>query len=132
VRAWARANQHEYALLYGSPVPGYAAPQETIGPASRPALVMVEVLRDGLRRGVVTAPADRLSRPLRADLRAIGSLPEYAGVPPTLFARLLGVWAQLFGVVSFELFGRLTGGITDHDAYFDYELRTMARQLGLS
>src|SRR5438445_3569918 len=26
VRAWALANPHEYALIYGSPVPGYAAP----------------------------------------------------------------------------------------------------------
>src|SRR4051794_10679373 len=34
-RAWALAHPHEYALVYGSPVPGYAAPQATIGPASR-------------------------------------------------------------------------------------------------
>src|SRR5262245_34376835 len=38
VRAWAVANPHEYALLYGSPVPGYQAPQDTIGPASRTTL----------------------------------------------------------------------------------------------
>src|SRR5215467_13783584 len=34
VRAWALVHPHEYALLYGSPVPGYRAPEETIGPAS--------------------------------------------------------------------------------------------------
>ncbi len=34
---WALANQHEYALIFGSPVPGYRAPQETVSrpPASR-------------------------------------------------------------------------------------------------
>ena len=26
LRAWAKANPHEYALLYGTPVPGYSAP----------------------------------------------------------------------------------------------------------
>src|SRR6185437_16774203 len=29
VRNWARAHPHEYALIYGSPVPGYQAPQAT-------------------------------------------------------------------------------------------------------
>jgi hypothetical protein len=29
-RAWALAHPHEYALIYGSPVPGYAAPQDTV------------------------------------------------------------------------------------------------------
>src|SRR5215469_13446558 len=40
IRTWARENTPEYALLYGSPVPGYQAPQDTIGPASRPVWVM--------------------------------------------------------------------------------------------
>ena len=35
VRAWALAHPHEYALLYGSPVPGYTAPQDTVPAASR-------------------------------------------------------------------------------------------------
>ena len=35
VRAWAVANPHEYALVYGSPVPGYRAPPDTV-PAANP------------------------------------------------------------------------------------------------
>src|ERR1700748_1322533 len=27
IRDWARSNLHEYALIYGSPVPGYQAPE---------------------------------------------------------------------------------------------------------
>src|SRR5215212_10452622 len=30
VRTWALAHPHEYALLYGSPVPGYRAPTDTV------------------------------------------------------------------------------------------------------
>ena len=30
LRSWAVAHPHDYALTYGSPVPGYAAPQGTI------------------------------------------------------------------------------------------------------
>ena len=35
VREWALAEPHQWALIYGSPVPGYQAPQDTIGPATR-------------------------------------------------------------------------------------------------
>ena len=33
IRGWALEHPHEYALIYGSPVPGYRAPEATIGPA---------------------------------------------------------------------------------------------------
>src|ERR1700744_2080553 len=38
-RPWAVAHPHEYALIYGSPVPGYEAPADTIAPAARSAVV---------------------------------------------------------------------------------------------
>src|SRR3954466_9308673 len=54
IRTWARENTPEYALLYGSPVPGYSAPQDTIGPASRPVWVFTAILHDGVEKGVLT------------------------------------------------------------------------------
>ena len=45
VRAWAHAHPHEYGLLYGSPVPGYAAPPDTIPAAARVGLVLGGILR---------------------------------------------------------------------------------------
>lgn len=130
VRLWAVDHPHEYALLYGSPVPGYAAPEDTIGPASRPVLVMMGIVRDGAERGVLTAN-DRLPRPVRADLDQILAEPGFGGVRPAVLARAMTAWAQLFGTLSFELFGRLTGGITDYDAYFEHQLRAMAGYVGL-
>src|ERR1700734_3312099 len=44
IRAWALAHPHEYALIYGSPVPGYQAPEATIGPAARGPLAFAGVL----------------------------------------------------------------------------------------
>src|SRR4051794_15839993 len=32
IRQWALARPHEYMLLYGTPVPGYAAPDDTVAP----------------------------------------------------------------------------------------------------
>jgi AcrR family transcriptional regulator len=131
LRQWSLDRPHEYALLYGSPVPGYAAPQDTIGPASRPVLVMTAIVHAGVERGLL-APADRLARPLRADLEALTAFEGFVGIPPAVLARGMTAWAQLFGALSFELFGRLTNGISDYDAFFDYQLRAMAGYVGLS
>ena len=130
VRSWAQAHPHEYALLYGSPVPGYAAPQDTVGPAARPVIVLAAILRDFARRGT-DHPADRLPRAVRADLERIIALPGFEDVPPATLARGMTAWAQVFGSLSFELFGRLTGGVTDFDAYFDHQLKSMAAFIGL-
>jgi AcrR family transcriptional regulator len=130
IRAWALDHPHEYALLYGSPVPGYAAPEATIGPASRPLLVLAALLRDGVQRGVLDN-GDRLPKPVRADLVTIAANAEFADIPPAVLARGMIAWTQLFGAISFELFGRLTNAITDYDAYFDHQLRAMAGYLGL-
>ena len=46
VRNWALAHPHEYALIYGSPVPGYQAPQATIAPAGRVAMIIGQILAD--------------------------------------------------------------------------------------
>jgi AcrR family transcriptional regulator len=131
-REWALEHRPEYALLYGSPVPGYAAPQDTIGPASRPVVVAMSILRDGVERGAVAIPSDRLPKAVRADMERVEGLPGFEGVPPTLLARAMSEWARMFGTISFELFGRLVNAVTDYDAYFEHQLRTTLRTLGLA
>ena len=62
VRSWARANPHEYALIYGSPVPGYAAPTDTIDPATRVTTVLLRLLAESVRpvhQGFLPWPAVR-------------------------------------------------------------------------
>jgi AcrR family transcriptional regulator len=132
VRAWALARPTEYALIYGSPVPGYHAPTDTIEPANRPVRVIVAILSDGVASGTLHGPpGDRLPREVRDD---IGRIREALAptVPDALVARAVTAWIQLFGTVSFELFGRFTNGITDLDAFFDHQMRTMATHLGLT
>src|SRR6266545_542360 len=46
LRAWALNFPHEYALIYGSPVPGYRAPQDTVEPSTRPVVIMGSILTD--------------------------------------------------------------------------------------
>jgi AcrR family transcriptional regulator len=131
-RDWSLEHRHEYALLYGSPVPGYAAPQDTIEPATRPVILAMGILRDGVERGVIDVPSDRLPRAVRADCERVAESPGFTDVPAALMARAWTAWTQLFGTISFELFGRLTNAVTDYDAYFEHQLRVMSRYLGLS
>ena len=132
IRDWSRVNPAEFGLLYGTPVPGYAAPADTIEPAGRTVVVMTSILRDGHDRGVlVPLPHERLPAATRSDLEGIIALPGFDGVPPALLARGMGAWAGLFGLVGFELFGRLTNAIHDYDAWFDYQVRLLTRDLGL-
>src|SRR5579862_8541685 len=55
IRDWAVARPHEYALIYGSPVPGYRAPQATIAPAGRVPLAFVGLLGCAVATGEVAA-----------------------------------------------------------------------------
>jgi AcrR family transcriptional regulator len=131
VRSWALSHPHEYALIYGSPVPGYRAPVDTVAPASRLTLVLVGILHDGVAAGSIhVEPGERLPKAVRAELAR--SREFFRGVPEPIIARGVTAWLQLFGFVSFELFGQFNNFIEDLDAYFDFELRRMAEPLGLT
>jgi AcrR family transcriptional regulator len=129
IRAWAKANPHEYALIYGSPVPGYRAPEDTIGPASRPTVVLGKLLQDGVAAGVLRGDGERLPRPVQAELRQVRDA-AFPGVPVAVLARGFTAWIQLFGVISFELFGRFTKVVEDLDSYFEHQMRAMAMVVG--
>jgi len=130
IRRWALANPAEYALLYGSPVPGYAAPQDTIAAATRTAVVLVGILADGHRSGTLTAPRIALSRQVRADLaRARDAVAP--GLPEQLMLAGMTGWIQLFGTVSFELFGQFNNVIEARDEFFDQQMTLMADLIGL-
>ena len=131
LRAWALARPHEYALLYGSPVPGYAAPEDTIGPASRPVVVMGAILSDAYAAGL-SGDEDTAELPpaLRAELRRVADLVA-AGVSEAVVARAMIAWTEVFGAISFDLFGRLNNVIDERDAWFDHQMRAMAAFIGI-
>lgn len=130
VREWALANVHEYALIYGSPVPGYAAPQDTIGPATRTAIVLTRILADAHEGGRVTAVDSPVPARLRPELE---TLAQGLGVdvPAALLARGLTAWMSLFGAVNFELFGQLHNVVDERDALFEFELDRWLALIGL-
>jgi AcrR family transcriptional regulator len=132
VRCWAHAHPHEYALIYGSPVPGYQAPRSTVTHAARVPLLLIGVLRDAWSAGLLVPPADRPPPgPTLVDqLRQLGQTiaPELPG--PVLTCALIA-WTQLFGMISFELFGQLVGSLDPTDEFFAHTTARMADFVGL-
>jgi AcrR family transcriptional regulator len=151
IRAWAVANPHEYALIYGSPVPGYRAPEATVGPASRVPLAFSSLLADAAAGGAVPAAAaepPELAGPLAAQAAALSealaeALPaapaetavpaaaDACSIPADVLVRAVIAWTQLFGMISFELFGQFVGSFEPADAVFDYAVERMAAFVGL-
>jgi AcrR family transcriptional regulator len=130
VRHWAMAHPHEYALLYGSPVPGYSAPRDTVPAASRVGLVLGRVLGDAARVGALPEAAGLRTGTISAELaEALGG--EHPALDDRVRARALLAWSGLFGAVSFELFGHFVGSVTDADAFFDEAMRDLAGLVGL-
>ncbi|HEX5120687.1 MAG TPA: TetR/AcrR family transcriptional regulator [Pseudonocardiaceae bacterium] len=131
VRDWAKAQPHEYALIYGSPVPGYQAPEDTIRAASRVPLMMIEVLRDEHAAGRLTVPAGApLTPPLRRQAAELGQHIA-PGLPAEVLVAAIMAWTQLFGTVSFELFGQYVGSVDPTDEFFAATANRMADLVGL-
>jgi AcrR family transcriptional regulator len=142
MRDWALAHPHEYALVYGSPVPGYQAPAQTIGPASRAAAVFGKIIGDAHHAGSPGAPGPAPDRASQAD--PVPPVPRSFApdaarlreaildeVPDHIAAAALIAWSGLFGLVSFELFGQFENVVTDRAAFFDHAAATLGRLTGL-
>ena len=119
-RAWAVAHPWDYALLYGSPVPGYVAPEQTVVPATRVTRVLLRLLEDAARAGAVL---DRAGPPAPdpAFHATLAGVREFAGadLPDDVLGAGLASWCGLVGSVTLELFGHLENAVGDREAWFD-------------
>ncbi|WP_405813575.1 TetR/AcrR family transcriptional regulator [Streptomyces sp. NBC_01390] len=128
VRGWALENPHEYALIYGSPVPGYKAPPTTVPAASRVGLLLIAVVRDAHRgRGVALTPIPAELRP-EAERLAADIAPD---LPPETAVALAAAWAQVYGLVGFELFGQFNRVVEDREGFYRYAVSRIAHGVGL-
>lgn len=131
VRAWALDHRHEYALIYGSPVPGYAAPQETIAPAGRAVAAAGRVVAEAHAQKALRTPEgfpvpSTEFAPDAERMRAI-----VPGVPDETAARLATAWTGVFGWVSFELFGQFANVVLQRENAFEHHAACLAHLVGV-
>ncbi|MFE3636729.1 TetR/AcrR family transcriptional regulator [Streptomyces cellostaticus] len=129
VRVWALAHPHEYALIYGSPVPGYSAPQATVPAAARVGLLLIGIVRDAHgTSGLTGLPLPAGLRP-EAERLAADLAPD---LPSEVVVALVAAWAELFGLVGFEVFGQFNRVVEDRAAFFRHAAERLARSVGLT
>jgi len=135
---WARAHRHSFELVYGTPVPGYAAPQETVVHATRVWAVLGAVLAAAAGRGELAptpAPAGALLTTHLVDTAV--ELVQSPGPAPSrdevadLAARSISLFTALLGVTTAELFAHLHGMTDRADDLLDVVLTTAAAGVGL-
>jgi AcrR family transcriptional regulator len=128
IRSWALAHPNDYALLYGTPIPGYAAPDDTVAPGTRVARALVGIVRDADQLDAVAGrpiePALSVSfAALRAELEL--------DVDDATTLAIITAWSQLFGLLTFELFGQTRNFVSDDEALFRAAATAMAGSIGL-
>ncbi len=132
VRGWGIAHPHEWALIFGSPVPGYAAPQDTVRPATRVPELLIAILVDAVAGGRVDADAvGEVPGTVARAMQPVRTMVAREVVPDAVLAGGLIAWTGLIGAVSFELFGHRHNVIDNHAAFFAEELRRLSTLMGL-
>jgi AcrR family transcriptional regulator len=129
-RRWAVDHPHEWALIFGTPVPGYRAPSDTIDPAARIPLRLIALVQEAADRRPARPGSAAVPSAVHADLERLREATGSTLDDGTL-ARGVAAWTALVGTISFELFGHLRNVITDHDAFFRHQLAAVGRDLDL-
>ncbi len=124
-REWALAHPEDYALIFGTPIPGYVAPPESALPLARSSLgVLIQVLDDGWKRGEfdLSGEVPALSPAL------LEVQPELADAAPVIVTAL-ALWSLVHGLTSLELFGHFSTLLEDPTELYRREIENQLKLL---
>jgi AcrR family transcriptional regulator len=125
-RAWGRAHPAEFALMFGSPVPGVtvfeADSDEVLDAGTRFGAAFLDTMAElHAQRPFSAPPQEVLDEQLRDKLG-----PHVAAygdrLPLAVVYVFLAAWTRLYGIVAMEVFGHLRWAMTDVEPLFEMEL----------
>lgn len=117
LRAWALADPHRYFLVYGTPVPGYHAPDDITAIASE---IMARLLD-----AFAALPGGDTETPFEAHLDEHREWADGHPAPSPALRRALAFWSRLHGALSLELAGHFAGMGFDPALLFAAELESL-------
>jgi AcrR family transcriptional regulator len=125
-RRWAVDQPASWALLYGSPVPGYHAPRErTVGPGTRVVGALFDAIATGIAAGDIPQTNVAAAQPLSADFDRLRAEFGFPG-DDSAVAKCFVLWAGLVGAISLEVFGQYgPDTLTEPGAVFDTQVRLL-------
>jgi AcrR family transcriptional regulator len=124
MRRWALEDPQRYFLLFGTPVPGYHAPEDTTAIA----VEVMGVMLDVCARLPPPAPDAPAATAFDAHLR---DHRQWAGghpAPPAALHRALSLWTRLHGLLSLELAGQFDGMAIDPELFYAAEVEDLLRR----
>jgi AcrR family transcriptional regulator len=133
IRDWALAHPHEWGLIFGTPIPGYEAPEDTVQPYARIAEAMVLPVLEAHAAGRLGSELHR--RAVSEELRdAVAPVSEglFPDMPAVNVVLAVEAWTTLVGIISLEVFGHWRNTILDPGEFFDATIRDLAATMGLS
>ncbi|OJZ74199.1 TetR family transcriptional regulator [Mycobacterium paraffinicum] len=129
-RRWAVAHPARWALLYGSPVPGYHAPPErTVAVGTRVVAAFFDAVASGIATGDIRLTDVVAPQPMSSDFERIRHEFGFPG-DDQVVAKCFLLWAGVLGAISLEVFGQYgSDTLTDPEAVFDAQLRLLVGML---
>jgi len=132
LRQWALAHPHQWGLIFGTPVPGYQAPEDTVEPYARIAVALVRPLLAAHEAGRLCT--DDHARPVSDALAAaVAPVREglFPGLPVGKVVRALEAWTTIVGTISLEVFGHWRNTVLEPGLLFEAAVRQVADAIGL-
>ncbi|WP_208619889.1 TetR/AcrR family transcriptional regulator [Mycobacterium scrofulaceum] len=125
-RQWAVAHPSRWALLYGSPVPGYHAPPDrTVSVGTRVVAAFFDAVAAGIATGDIRLTDTVAPQPMSSDFERIRQEFGFPG-DDQVVAKCFLLWAGVLGAISLEVFGQYGADtLTDPEAVFDAQLRLL-------
>jgi AcrR family transcriptional regulator len=127
-RQWAHQFPQRYQLIFGTPIPGYEAPYETVMPVAARSMIAL----------VTTVEAIRAAGKLKAEnfpevtpeYRAAFELwRKYGGdVEMVSLSVAVLIWARVHGIVSLEIANNLPPFGLDGQALYMYEMEAIHKE----
>jgi AcrR family transcriptional regulator len=129
-RSWACAQPASWALLYGSPVPGYQAPaDQTVGPGTRVIGALFGAIAAGIAAGQIPAGTLTVAAPLSTDFDQLRDEFGFRG-DDSVIAKGFTAWAGIVGAISLEVFGQYGADtLTEPAAIFDLQIRLLVEMM---
>lgn len=128
IRDWAVEHPSDYGLIFGTPVPGYEAPDDTTAPGQRYTTALIRLITEADAAGCaarVDLPSSRIA------------LREYKKVRANLAIKVsdemliagLTAWATVLGAISLEMFGHVDTIFDDPSVHFSALTAMLGQQL---
>lgn len=118
MRSWAITHPSDFALIFGTPIPDYVAPEKTIAAGTRYTTTLLKILADKQE----SLPTSFFAKPISRNLqRQYASVAKKSGVHVNeeTMRTAMAAWAMLIGAITLEVFGQFNNFLTTPRENFD-------------